>query len=466
MTVNLRDQLRELCAVIDEEQGPIAVHDIQASDSAVMLLDQPARSIPSKRRGWLIAVAAAAFVVLAVLAPLLLFAGDTEPDVGGTEPDVATSVPLTTALQATTPPQAAGWSRIPHDEAVFGGGGEQSMHGVTVGGPGLVAVGATDGWQGDGDAAVWTSPDGITWTRVPHDETVFGGATMWDVTVGGPGLVAVGWDGDILDDSPDVDAAIWTSVDGVTWSRVLHDDEVFGAAFITSVTVGGPGLVAVGGTDGFFTDGDAALWTSVNGITWSRVAHDETVFGGANSQVINDVTVGGPGLVAVGNDGGIGPWDNNADTNAAVWTSVDGITWWRVPHDETVFGTGGNPSMLGVTVGGPGLVAVGADYFPSTLAETPVWTSVDGITWTRVPNDVTVRGSMTGVTAGGSGLVAVGAEARVWTSVDGITWSRVQTDDAVFGADWISRVTVGGPGLVAVGRDGRNAAVWNWRVED
>jgi hypothetical protein len=364
----------------------------------------------------------------------------------------------------------------------LGGEGGLDIFGVTVGGPGLVAVGATGGWIGDGDAAVWTSPDGITWTRIPHDETVFGGAksqTMWDVTAGGPGLVAVGWDGQrILDDTPDVDAAIWTSVDGVTWSRVPHDEEVFGGAWITSVTVGGPGLVAVGGTDGYWTDGDAVVWTSVNGITWSRVPHDETIFGGANSQVINDVTIGGPGLVAVGQDGGIGPWDNNPDTNAAVWTSPDGITWSRVPHDETVFGTGGNPSMLSVTAGGPGLVAVGADYWPPELAETPVWTSPDGITWTRVPDDVTVRGSMY-VSAGGPGLlVAVGDAVAaapggagvptptVWTSVDGITWSRVPATMTQSSVGWVVRVTisgqhfvvVGGPGLVAVGSDGGDAA--------
>ncbi len=46
---------------------------------------------------------------------------------------------------------------------------------------------------------------------------------------------------------------------------------------------------------------------------------------------------------------------------AAVWTSVDGITWSRVPHDETVFGGGAGYSMGTVTVGGPGLVATGQD---------------------------------------------------------------------------------------------------------
>ncbi len=81
------------------------------------------------------------------------------------------------------------------------------MSSVAVGGPGLVAVGAAGPFD-DLDAAVWTSPDGITWSRVPHDEAVFGRGgdqEIFIVTAGGPGLVAVGWNwsGDNLD------AAVW-----------------------------------------------------------------------------------------------------------------------------------------------------------------------------------------------------------------------------------------------------------------
>jgi len=81
------------------------------------------------------------------------------------------------------------------------------MLGVTADGPGLVAVGY-DGPGGDQDAAVWTSPDGTTWTRTPHNETTFGGTGnpwMFGVTAGGPGLVAVGLDGS----GGDLDAAVW-----------------------------------------------------------------------------------------------------------------------------------------------------------------------------------------------------------------------------------------------------------------
>ena len=65
---------------------------------------------------------------------------------------------------------------------------------------------------------------------------------MFSVTVGGPGLVAVGWDGLFLEDT---DAAVWTSPDAVSWSRAPHDEKVFGGTVdqsMLSVTAVGPGL--------------------------------------------------------------------------------------------------------------------------------------------------------------------------------------------------------------------------------
>ena len=248
------------------------------------------------------------------------------------------------------------WNRVPDREVVFGGEGNQEMESVTIGGPGLVAVGL-DSSGGDWDAAVWTSVDGVSWSRVAHDEAVFGGVgdqAMESVTVGGPGLVAVGLDFS----GGDEDAAVWTSVDGLSWSRVAHDELVFGGVGdqeMESVTAGGPGLVAVG-LDAPGGDVDAAVWTSVDGLSWMRVAHDEAIFGGSATQEMESVTAGGPGLVAVGLDAFGGYVD------AAVWTSVDGLSWMRVAHDEAIFGGNGAQEMESVTAGGPGLVAVGVDY--------------------------------------------------------------------------------------------------------
>ena len=164
---------------------------------------------------------------------------------------------------------------------------------------------------------------------------------------------------------------------------------------MNAVTVGGPGLVAVGYAESY---SNAAVWVSTDGFTWSRIPHDEEVFGGDGNQVIHDVVAGGPGLVAVGTD---------ASSGAAVWTSPDGITWTRVPHDPILFGKrDGNRWMGGVVTYGNGLVATGTD----------VWTSSDGLTWTVArgipgsdqPLEEPESWGMRDITAGRDGIVAVG----------------------------------------------------------
>jgi hypothetical protein len=359
--------------------------------------------------------------------------------------------PAATTLE-TISSSSLSWSRVPHDEATFGGEGFQTMSGVTVGGPGLVAVGS----------AVWTSPDGTIWTRV-GDQPLNG--SMNDVTAGGPGLVAVG----IAEDTPDDNAAVWTSADGVRWTRVPHDEAVFGGIgiqVINSVTVGGPGLVAVGADEA--GNADAAVWTSVDGITWSRVPHDEAIFGGPANHAMNDVTVGGPGLVAVGAE------FSARHEKAAVWTSMDGITWSRAPHNDGVLGGEENvgAEMWSVTAGGPGLVAVGGRWDGPLAQRTyhaAVWTSNDGVTWTLAPDDDTVFGgdpSMRSVTVTGPGLVAVGG-ATVWTSRDGIRWSRIPHDDDVFGQPPLPSGT-GFDGMRSLTASGRSVWVVGsvWRFDD
>ena len=162
-------------------------------------------------------------------------------------------------------------------------------------------------------------------------------------------------------------SAIATDALSYQWSRVAHDEAVLGGdgnQRISSVAAGGPGLVAVGSVfgekdeyslrDAIPDDEIAAVWTSVDGSTWARVAHAEETFGVLSDHWMNSVTVGGPGLVSVGWIG----WVASQNSDAAIWTSADGITWERIPHDEDLFG---GVEMWGVAAGGPGLVAVGSD---------------------------------------------------------------------------------------------------------
>ncbi|MEE8497892.1 MAG: hypothetical protein V3S62_05115, partial [Acidimicrobiia bacterium] len=59
--------------------------------------------------------------------------------------------------------------RAPHDEAIFGNG---QMLSVAASEMGVVAVGVSR--LAESHSVVWVSPDGLTWTRVPRDESVFG----------------------------------------------------------------------------------------------------------------------------------------------------------------------------------------------------------------------------------------------------------------------------------------------------
>lgn len=321
-----------------------------------------------------------------------------------------------------TSTEGSDWSRVPHDEEAFGGRGDQWMFGVSAGGPGLVAVGAeASGF--DRRSAVWTSPDGISWSRVPHDEAVFGGdvwATMNGVVGGGPGLVAVGYSG-----RPDQDAAVWTSTDGLSWTRVPADDANLGGAGnqeMRSVIVGGPGLVAVGreiSAEDF--ESDATVWTSVDGVAWTRIADD--ALGGDDDQEMFDLVAGGPGLVAVGLD-----WYTESPPDAAVWTSADGTSWSRVPHDAGIFGGPSYQQMMSVTTAGSGLVAVGLGVLePGSGYEAAVWVSADGISWSPVAYDDTVFGGegdqvMNSVVSIGSTLVAVGSGGPI-DGLDGVAWT-------------------------------------------
>ncbi|HSR44727.1 MAG TPA: hypothetical protein VLT15_05775 [Acidimicrobiia bacterium] len=405
-----------------------------------------------------------------------------------TDAEAVDNVPApTTTTEAAAPAVTMVWTRIESD--VLGGSEWQWIEDIAVGGPGLVAVGA-DGSGGDDDAAVWYSTDGRTWSRVAHDEAVFGGSGdqyMMAVTAGGPGFVAVGED--IAEDGTGI-SAVWVSEDGITWSRVSHDEASFGGqeqtnVFMKDVTAFGSGLVAVG-MESTGSSIDAAAWISADGVTWERVPPDEAVFGGPQYQIMWAVVPAGPGLVAVGQGGD--HFGERPGQPAAVWTSTDGRDWSRVPDQAALLSgytsegahNGDWARIDDVIVGGPGLVAAGRvgrcqDF--SCADDSAVWTSADGVTWERSTIEEAVGTSFDqifGVSTFGDRLVATGAgraadaqlgPAVVWTSTDGgQTWDRVHSI-AAFGklregpnamyasVEFESR-------LIAVGSWGSDAAIW------
>ncbi len=253
--------------------------------------------------------------------------------------------------------------------------GDQRMDAVATEGRGVVGVGS-ERTGGDLDAAVWRSADrGTSWDRVEGATSGLhapGDQSMQVVVPAAPGVVAAGFD---TAPEGDLDAAVWTSKDGASWTRLTEaslagpgDQEIFGA------TTMGDRLIAVG-SSASGGDLDAAVWVRA-AAGWTKV--DDGSLGGPGDQQIDAVVASDAGFVAVG-------WSaSGGNVDAAVWTSADGYAWERVPA-SAVFGGAGDQRMSAVTSVGGTLFAGGSSTKDGRDPDGAVWLSADGIAWERAP---------------------------------------------------------------------------------
>ena len=221
---------------------------------------------------------------------------------------------------------------------------------------------------------------------------------------------------------------------------------------LTSITPWKGGFVAGGYRGNEFFSADAMLWYSPDGLTWQRAT---------DSPAFKDARVWG---VAAGGAGPGGGRPDRARPMRPVRRSCG-------PRAMAGPGRGSPPGRSSTAAGcGPianvpsiGLVAVGEDIAGDTGR---IWTSKDGRTWSIVPTSpifgrpgIQVR--MYTVTRRPGGLVVGGTldagvqygEAAIWTSPDGVAWTR--TPD---GPEFLDNEVTAGTGwnnlVVAVGDRG------------
>jgi hypothetical protein len=203
------------------------------------------------------------------------------------------------------------WERVPLPADGFSGPVSQSMNDVVSTGTGLIAVG-----RNGLDAAVWRSSDGVSWEPVRSDVLEAPGAQeMLAVTAGGPGLVVVGYEDGGGERRRD--AAVWT-FDGTDWQRVAAGTLTAPAGQEMRAVAVVAGRLVAAGSDTSSGDLDAAVWTSADGLSWTQ-ARDRQL-GGTGDQAIDALAALGDRVVAAGD----APSRVLSDQDAAVWTGAPG----------------------------------------------------------------------------------------------------------------------------------------------
>jgi hypothetical protein len=280
------------------------------------------------------------------------------PDPEGQSLDAIAVNGMTSVVVGAGPGGVAVWSRRGAGDWQAGqiAGKPGTATAVIADGDGFLAAGFIGPQFGPARAAFWRSTDGQTWDRVP-DAPAFADARVQALGATSAGFVAVGHRGS--PGSDDVDAVSWVSADGTSWQRSAGQPALADAIMQSVVATEG-GMVAVGSSEA----GDvAAAWSSADGLHWQRspdgpALHSNSTY--APHAEMADVVGVGDRLVAVG-------WNSSPSNGSAViWTSRDGVKWTREPDEPSLSGGG----MKAVTATGGLVIAVGSTGWPDTHAAT------------------------------------------------------------------------------------------------
>jgi len=323
--------------------------------------------------------------------------------------------------------------------------------------------------------AAWTSSYGTSWTQVPTSFTP-GRRMVYDLVAHPGGYTAVGY----VISAGQMDMAWWESTDGLNWVEAVLPEPGDQAGF--GLVAVGDRLVAVGvhqpDEDGTLTAGSAgeepAVWDSaVGGSGFTRTV--TSGLAGVEAGLAWDITSGGPGLVAVGRVLTVG-----GPADAAVWTSPDGVAWTRQGSGSADLGGSGH-DVIDAVLSVEGLLVAAGRTGTTDDSDLAVWQSFDGIIWTRVLEQAAPGRQTVSAIAWepALGLIVVGAsgpggdsDAAVWIGQPGGggaepiagAWERLVAE-----AGW-----VGVTGVAAAGNDGRVwVALWQraspatglWMVE-
>ena len=316
---------------------------------------------------------------------------------------------------------------------------------VAAGPAGWLAFGSVCCTAEEGPA-IWTSADGLDWTRRPIEGDIDATATLGDAVGTAEGWLIVGGSGG--------EAAIWSSDDGQTWEAVDLEAAGLGPGGLWDVAVANGQLLAVGTVDDAAGTHDGAIFASDDGLAWRRVAADDPTLTGPDEEELVRVATFDGGVFVVGNHG---------------------------THEERVQ----CEQLLGAVAGLDGAPAPDRSALSCGWGREHHWLSADGESWRRLapldplpgePIDRRVRPlEFRLLASGGPGLVNLAEDRRapegdsgLWTSVDGRAWEPVDTFGPVRPNAGTSGFAILGAGVIAIGDVGEaggwKPAIWTGQI--
>ncbi|OLT30747.1 hypothetical protein BJF79_38195 [Actinomadura sp. CNU-125] len=270
--------------------------------------------------------------------------------------------------------------------------------------------------SGAGDAAVWSTRDGESWTRAGGEGLGGRGVQRLAVAAHGPqGWVAAG--GGLLVTSPN----------GAAWSPAAPP-----TADLSGAAHGKAGYVVVA------PPGDApAAWHSADLTAWTEGTGD------LGDGRMRDVVATTAGYVAVG---------EAAANVPAAWTSADGKSWTPVQLPE------GAGAFTKVVARGDVLVATGDRNVVGVSADAGKTWALSTIEASSITASLATTGGfvLTGTPAGAS-------DVALWTSADGKSWQVRRPEGNGLNGDGPQRLTglaALGDRLLATGTNGTTPTLW------
>ncbi|NRQ40054.1 hypothetical protein HII36_50760, partial [Nonomuraea sp. NN258] len=262
--------------------------------------------------------------------------------VGSTEASAAVTDPLLVYSD-----DGESWKEVPvtgdlardRDQPYLG------VHAVAAGQKGYVLAGESKDPSGASAAALWFTPDLRKFTRAKKLPQGGAGVRVHDVIAIENGYLAVGGSGG----GDQEKSVIWFSGDGVNWSaRERLDPPDSTASGLRQVVERQGRLVAIGTA---LSAGSRRAFAAVSddeGESWKTAW-----LPAERAASVHDLAAAEQGLVAVGWHGEPG------DGDSAVWTSQDGLTWNRTGLTKDRLAGPGMQWLSSVAVSGSEVVALG-----------------------------------------------------------------------------------------------------------